>query len=274
MSLNRRPASAKLNLALVVGPRRADGRHELTTIYQRVDLADRVALEPASRLAVDGFREDTLVRSALEALAQAACVLPRWRARIWKQIPASAGLGGGSSDAATALRLANATLAEPLPDDRLHVLARVLGADVPFFLTAGPQLGVGDGAELSPLELPQDYWVVLVLPNGAEKQSTASVYEAFDGRGGATGYRNRRAALRRALADVRRPSDLAALPPNDLASSPLATELRALGAFRADVTGAGPAVYGLFQHRAQAQEAAEALSPRGRTWLTVPTWYG
>ena len=274
MRLNRRPATAKLNLALVVGPRRDDGRHELATVYQRIDLADRIAIEPATNLAVEGFPGDTLVRSALEALAAAAGVRPRWRARIWKRIPVAAGLGGGSSDAATALRLANATLAQPLPDERLHELARELGADVAFFLTAGPQLGAGDGADLSPLELPQDYWIVLVRPGGERKPSTGAVYEAFDRRRGEKGFRNRRAALRRALLEVQRPRDLAALPPNDLASSPLADELRGLGAFRADVTGAGPVVYGLFQHRAPALAAARALRPRGRTWLTVPAWYG
>ena len=73
-------------------------------------------------------------------------------------------------------RLANETLAEPLPPERLHELAAELGADVPFFLTSGPQLGTGTGTELEPLELPQDYWVVLLLPDGQRKPSTADVY--------------------------------------------------------------------------------------------------
>ena len=76
------------------------------------------------------------------------------------------------------------------------------------------------------------------------------------------------------MAAVSRPRDLAALPPNDLASSPLADELRAHGAFRADVSGAGPVVYGLFLHRRQAEAARLALRGRADTWLTVPTWYG
>jgi 4-diphosphocytidyl-2-C-methyl-D-erythritol kinase len=272
--VNRAPATAKLNLALVVGPRRDDGRHELATVLQRIDLADRIAVEPARELGVKGFAEDTLVRRALEELAAAAGTEPRWAARIWKEIPAAAGLGGGSSDAATAIRLANETLPEPLAPDDLHELAAGLGADVPFFLTAGPQLGEGTGTDLTQLDLPQDYWVVLVLPRDANKESTASVYEAFDERGGEHGYAERRARLDDTLAAVRRASDFAALPPNDLASSPLAEELRSLGAFRADVSGAGPAVYGLFQHRKPAAVAQSALRRLGRTWLTVPTWYG
>jgi 4-diphosphocytidyl-2-C-methyl-D-erythritol kinase len=272
--VNRRPATAKINLALVVGPQREDGKHEVATVLQRIDLVDRVELRPAAELHVRGFAEDTLVHDALSFLAEAARVDPRWEAMITKRIPVAAGLGGGSSDAATALRLANGLLEEPLPDDRLAELGRTLGADVPFFLAEGPQFGLGDGTELAPLNLPQDYYVVLVLPTAERKRSTAEVYAAFDDRGGATGFRNRRAALRRALAAVERARDLADLPPNDLASSPVAEELRALGAFRADVSGAGPAVYGLFMRRVQAAAARRALDHLGRTWLTVPAWYG
>ena len=269
--MRRAPATAKLNLALVVGSRRDDGRHEVATVLQRLDLADRIAVEPAPKLSVAGFPEDTLVGRALEALAAAARPDASWEARIWKQIPVAAGLGGGSSDAATALRLANETLPEPLSTTELNELAARLGTDVPFFLTSGPQLGEGAGADLTALDLPQDYWVLLLLPHGVTKRSTADVYAAFDGAGG---YQDRRAQLERALAEVRRPRDLTALPPNDLASSPLSEDLLGLGAFRADVTGAGPTVYGLFHHRRDAAAAERELRRHGRTWITVPTWYG
>ena len=272
--MRRAPATAKLNLALVVGPRREDGRHEVATVLQRLDLADRIAIEPDSKLRVEGFPDDTLVRRAIESLAEAAGVEPRWEARIWKRIPVAAGLGGGSSDAATALRLANEMLSAPLPPEELVELAAGLGTDVPFFLTSGPQLGTGVGADLTPLDLPQDYCVLLLLPHGAAKGSTGEVYAEFDARDGAHGWEGRREELERTLADVQRPRDLVALPPNDLASSPLAAELRRLGAFRADVSGAGPAVYGLFHHRAAAARARRNLAARGRTWLTVPAWYG
>jgi len=271
--VTRAAAPAKLNLALVVGPTRADGKHEVVTVLQRIDLADRIALAPAQSLRVDGFAGDTLVRDALLALAAGAGVEPRWRATITKRIPVAAGLGGGSSDAATALRLANETLEQPLPPAELRALAAGLGADVPFFLADGPQLGRGDGSELEPLDLPQDYWIVLLLPHGTGKTSTASVYRRFDERDGAAGFDERRASLATALAAVERPRDLAALPPNDLASSPLAAELLAHGAFRADVSGAGPALYGLFHHRRHARAAARALGARGRTLLAVPAWY-
>ena len=272
--MRRAPATAKLNLALVVGPRRDDGRHEVVTVLQRLDLADRIAVEPAPGLRVTGFPEDTLVRSALESLAEVAGVEPRWEARIWKRIPVAAGLGGGSSDAATALRLANETLPQTLPPERLSELAAGLGADVPFFLTSGPQLGKGIGADLTPIDLPQDYWVVLLLAHGAAKGSTGDVYLEFDARDGGSGWDARRDELERALSEVQRPRDLANLPRNDLTSSPLADELLGLGAFRADVTGAGPTVYGLFHHRREAAAAERELRRHGRTWISVPTWYG
>ena len=271
--MRRGAATAKLNLALVVGPLRPDGKHEVATVYQRLALSDRIVVERGPTLSVDGFADDTLVRAALAALADAAGVAPAFAATILKRVPVAAGLGGGSSDAATALRLANDLLDEPLPPERLHELAGQIGADVPFFLRDGPQLGTGDGTTLEPLDLPQDYWVVLVQPSGATKASTGAVYGAFDERAGEDGFAGRSAALREALAGIRRPRDLAALPPNDLASSPLAAELRDLGAFRADVTGAGPAVYGLFLHGSAARSAECEMRSRGRTWVTAPAWY-
>jgi 4-diphosphocytidyl-2-C-methyl-D-erythritol kinase len=252
-------AHAKINLALVVGPVRPDGKHEVATVLQRIDLADRITLEPADEVEIHGFPQDTLVREGLRALGVTA------RVHIEKRIPVGAGLGGGSSDAAAALRLANELLPEPLPAPRLHELAADLGADVPFFLAEGPQLGTGDGAELSPVALPSDYVIVLVLPAGQEKASTASVYEAFSG---ADGFAHRRAALYAALET----GEVAALPPNDLVSSPFADDLLALGAFRADVSGAGPVVYGLFTEQERAEVARKALASRGQTWLTKPAW--
>jgi 4-diphosphocytidyl-2-C-methyl-D-erythritol kinase len=272
--MSRAPATAKVNLALVVGPPRDDDKHEVLTVLQRIDLVDRVELEEAAELQVEGFAGDTLVSAALRELARSAGVERHWRVRLEKKIPVAAGLGGGSSDAATALRLANATLAEPLSDEELVRIAAGLGADVPFFLVDGPQLGSGDGSELEPLDLPQDFWVVVLLPRGVTKSSTSEVYAAFDARHDVAGFAERRQALLDGLARVERPRDLAALPANDLASSPLAAAILDAGAFRADVSGAGPALYGLFHQRREAAAAKRSLSRFGRTWLAAPAWYG
>jgi 4-diphosphocytidyl-2-C-methyl-D-erythritol kinase len=267
--MKRASASAKINLALVVGPRRADGYHEVATVLQRIDLADRIEIERADAPRVTGFAGDMLVRRALELLT--AETGAHWRARIEKHIPVAAGLGGGSSDAATALVLANDTLPEPLPPERLHALAAQIGSDVPFFLTEGPHLATGTGTDLEPLDLPQDFWIVVLLPRDVQKNSTADVYSAFDG---AMGFRERHAALLATLDGVRRPTDLAALPSNDLAMSELAGDFLAAGAFRADVSGAGPAVYGLFVRQGDATTAARSLRTLGRVWITAPAWYG
>lgn len=274
--MNRLPAAAKINLALVVGGTRRDGLHELATVMQRVDLCDDIAVESAPGLTVRGFSEDTIVRTALEHLAAAAGTPPAFRARIRKRIPLAAGLGGGSADAAAALVLANRTLASPLHGERLLEIARAVGADVPFFLEPGPKLAEGTGERLTRLELPQDYWVVIALPRSTTKRATRAVYERFDELGGASGFEERRRALDEALAGVRRPRDFAAFPPNDLGAAaggaPLAQQLRDAGAFRADLTGAGPAVYGLFHRLEQARAAAKRVRREARTWVAAPVW--
>jgi 4-diphosphocytidyl-2-C-methyl-D-erythritol kinase len=264
-------APAKLNLALVVGPLRPDGKHEVVTVLERLTLADTVAVRRGEATTLTGFAEDTLVLGALRTLERAGGGETCFEARIEKRIPVAAGLGGGSSDAAAALRLANDLLATPLPPGELESLAATLGSDVPFFLREGPQLGTGDGTTLAPVTLPRAYVVLLALPAGATKSSTADVYAAFDARRGELGFEERRDRLLRALDGLGAPADLAGLPPNDLASSPLAEELVALGAFRADATGAGPVAYGLFADRDAAQRARAALGARVEdAWIAEP----
>jgi 4-diphosphocytidyl-2-C-methyl-D-erythritol kinase len=265
-------AFAKINLSLVVGPLRRDGKHEVATVLERLDLHDLIEIERIEGDAVilEGFDEDTLVRGALERLSNAMAASAGWQVRIEKRIPVGSGLGGGSSDAATALRLAKALTVEPRAGADLHAIAAELGADVPFFLAPGPQLGVADGTELSPLELPQDYFVLVALPHDEHKESTATVYRHFDERRGDREFEHRRDVLLETLGRVERPSDLAELPANDLVSSSLARRLDEHGAFRADVSGAGPAVYGLFERDEDAARAEVAVREVASTWRAKP----
>jgi 4-diphosphocytidyl-2-C-methyl-D-erythritol kinase len=263
-------AFAKINLGLVVGPPRADGKHEVATVLQRIDLRDTIELEPAPPargIVVEGF-EDRIVRDALGVFAEATRAAHGWRVRIQKRIPVAAGLGGGSSDAAAALSLANELTGHPLTEERLHTVARQIGADVPFFLRGGTQLATGDGSELAVLSLPLDVPVVLVVPDDERKESTAAVYRRFDERGGLDGFDARRAELLAAIEVAKSAADLAAFPGNDLASSPLADDLVDLGAVAASVSGAGPAVYGLFEDAGKARRAARELGSTGPTWVT------
>jgi 4-diphosphocytidyl-2-C-methyl-D-erythritol kinase len=262
-------AFAKINLGLVVGPVRSDGKHEVITVLTRIGVSDTIELQasPDRGVVVDGF-EDTVVRAALTAFAEATEPDHGWLVRIDKRIPVAAGLGGGSSDAGAALRLANQLGDYPLSAEELHELAASIGADVPFFLEDSARLASGDGSELRPVALPRDVRVVVVLSDEESKVSTAAVYRRFDERGGAEGFAARRDAMLSMLDQAVTAADLAALPRNDLASSPLANELERLGSFRADVSGAGPAVYGLFEDHAAAEKAARELRSQGTTWLT------
>lgn len=260
------PAPAKINLALVVGPVRSDGKHEVVTVLQRLALADELTVWPSGTVTVEGFGDDTLVTAALDEVHRRTGV--SFAARIRKSIPVAAGLGGGSSDAATALSLANELMAGSLQASELHDIAAAIGSDVPFFLADGPQLGLDDGTRLEPCSVPGGLVVLLALPHGATKASTAAVYGAFDERRGAEGFEERRSRLLAALGRLTVARDLARLPRNDLASSPLAERLVELGAIRADVSGAGPAVYGLFEDDRAANAAAAAVAADARTWVT------
>ena len=264
-------APAKINLALVVGPRRDDGRHELATVYQRVDLGDRISVEPAEQTTVEGFPEDTIVRAALASLdAPHGWRVPHREAHTGRRRASAAA-------APTRRPRCGSQTHSSLHRETARDCTRWPLGSAPTSRSScatGRSSGPATAASLEPLDLPQDFVVLLLHPKDAAKRSTADVYAAFDERGGEQGYEERLAGLRSALGAIRRPRDLAGLPPNDLASSPLGEQLLAHGAFRADVSGAGPAVYGLFHRTADAEGAARALRRLGRTWITVPAWYG
>ena len=270
----RARAYAKINLGLVVGPERGDGKHEIATVLQRVDLHDVLDVEHVEEpgTVVEGYAQDTLVRNALRSLDETAGSSAAWRVHLEKRIPVAAGLGGGSSDAAAALRTANELMRAPVAPDQLHEVAASVGSDVPFFLTPGAKLATGGGTDLEDVRLPYDYWVVLVLPHEQRKESTAAVYAAVDP-ARTSGFTRRLKAFAEAVRTLESSIQLAELPRNDLAptaSRPTIAELTALGAFRADVSGAGPTVYGLFQSEDAAQHAERTLRREGDTWLARP----
>ncbi len=269
-------APAKINLSLVVGAVRPDGLHRLASLVQHIDIVDRLTVELANETVVTGFSDDTLITRALVMVAESAGVSAAFHATVEKHIPVAAGLGGGSADAAAVLRLANGFLDSPLSDERLHELAFALGSDVPFFLASGPKLVGGAGELIEPVTTPQDFFVVIALPHDVVKRSTGEVYARLDELGGGARFDERAAELRRAIATCEHARDLARLPPNDLAEAsgarPIAGRLAELGAFRADVNGAGPSAYGLFARRRDAERASRALRSSARTWSTVPVW--
>jgi len=190
------PARAKLNLDLEVIKRRADGFHEIRTHMQAVALHDLIEAERAEHttLVTDGLtvpsNSDNIVLKALAALEVAAGRELPTRFHLHKRIPPGAGLGGASSDAATALRAAK-TLHELTVD--LMKIAPAIGADVPFFLAGGSALAEGAGDHLTP-QPTQHGWFAIAWP-GIEL-STASVYGAWDETRGEPPNALRRAAER------------------------------------------------------------------------------
>lgn len=172
-------ASAKVNLALEVLSKRADGYHEIATVLQTVDLADRVTLEDADavevRAGASGVPEDSsnLALRAAQALRAAAGVERGVRITLEKRIPVAAGLGGGSADAAAVLLGLNRLWRLRWPRARLDELAIGLGMDVPFFLRGGTALGTGRGEVLTPLP-GRSLALVLVVPG--RPSSTAEAY--------------------------------------------------------------------------------------------------
>lgn len=148
---------AKINLYLLVTARRDDGYHEIETLFQEIDLADRLVWEPdvtALQLSVHnadlGDPARNLVYRAAMRFAEVSGLPVGGRVSLYKNIPAGGGLGGGSSDAAGMLKLLNHHYQSPLEESALLTICGELGSDVPFFLQGGSQIGKGRGEQLSP----------------------------------------------------------------------------------------------------------------------------
>lgn len=279
-------APAKVNLVLRVGPPRPDGLHPLCSLFASLELADVVRVEVAGardEVVCPSVEGDNLAAAAVAAFRAAApgVALPPLRVEIDKRIPVAAGLGGGSADAAAALRAANALAGSPLSLEALRRIAAGLGSDVPSQVEPRHAVVAGVGERLEPVDLPA---MALVLVPQEEGLSTAAVYRELDRlRAGEPAARatgpdaggvatvTDAAALDpeplRALAGGSL-ADLAAGLANDLEpaalslrpelAEPLAA-LRSAGALAARVTGSGPTVFGVFADRAAAERAAAAL---------------
>jgi 4-diphosphocytidyl-2-C-methyl-D-erythritol kinase len=289
-------ASAKVNLDLRVLGCRPDGYHEVRTVLQTLDLHDTVTIEAArGDFALDGdpaampLDRTNLVWRAAQALWRAAGRrgAPRdARVRVVKRIPARAGLGGGSSDAAAALvGLSRLWRMSPSLSDLVPV-AVTLGADVPFFLLGGTALGVGRGEQLYPLiDLPRRH-VVLVLPDFGVATADAYRWLAED-REAVSGPGAPRARARPGTLDCGPLApdpgpwalDLAA-GVNDLETAverrhpairAARRRLAAAGAELARMSGSGSAVFGLFPSARQARRAAAGLASAGHRVVVTRT---
>ena len=174
-------AQAKINLTLEVLGRREDGYHQVKTILQTLDLADRLEISFASNLRVECDQPeidgaDNLVWGAASALAKHCGITPRARIVIRKGIPVSMGLGGGSSDAATTLVGLTQLWNLDLGRDELIEIAAGIGSDVAFFLTGGTALAEGRGELITPLPPVPVIPVTLICPGVTIARKTAMMY--------------------------------------------------------------------------------------------------
>lgn len=269
-------AHGKINLDLRVLGTRADGYHELRTVFQAISLHDRLSFIPregpfAIECDAAGVPLDrsNLVWKAADALWRSLRRTGPLRdivVRLEKRIPLQAGLGGGSADAAaTLLGLARAWRVSLRPSQMTDVAATI-GADVPFFLSGGTALGLGRGDEVYSLaDLPR-HWIVLLIPGFGV--STVDAYSWYDGERDLA-----RGVIVREAQHVPGPwPSRAAQMINDL-EAPIArhypeieqmkTALRRVGALAAAMSGSGSTVFGLFQKRTDAAKAVERLSGAG-----------
>lgn len=259
-------AYAKVNLTLAVGEKRPDGYHEVVSVMQQVSLCDTLTAEQ-TREGITLTCSDPALPSGEENLAHRAASLFFRETGITggaaltleKRIPSQAGLGGGSSDAASVLLALRKLYAPALSDTELETMAAALGSDVPFFIRGGTQLATGRGEVLSPLPPLTDGWFVIVKPT--ESFSTPAMYRRLDElppactpplpplQGGlpalAAGLFNR----------------FEAAIPAGSAVWDIKARLAAYGALASLLSGSGSAVFGLFDTETAARAAVEALRP-------------
>ncbi len=182
MTLRWWPAPAKLNLFLHVTGRRDDGFHNLQTLFQLLDWGDEIGIEVSDDDRIERVagpatiapQDDLSVRAA-QALQKATGIRRGARIRVRKRIPLGGGLGGGSSDAATVLRVLNKLWGTELGKGDLALIGTTVGSDVPVFLYGSSAWAEGRGEQLTPVELPES-WFLIVHPGVAV--ATASIFQA------------------------------------------------------------------------------------------------
>lgn len=275
-------APAKINWTLEVLGRRPDGYHEVRTVLQTVDLCDRVRVSPAADLElvltgpVGRAGAPLAGVSPSENLVYRAAALLRDRAgerslgariELEKAIPAGAGLGGGSSDAAATLRALDRLWGLSLPPAELARLGAQLGADVPFFLFGGTALGCGRGDEVTPLPDVPSQRFLLAVPRRRPARKTAAMYAHLRPEHLSSGDASERlaAAISRGVA----PGDddvfntFEGIAAEVLPEAAAAADLcRGLG-LRPHLAGSGPAQFVLLRPDAESAPLREALSAAG-----------
>ena len=266
--LARVRALAKINLDLRVLGKRADGYHELRTIFQTVSLADRleIAFTPARTTSIEledsAKIPDNLVARAARLALDAMRATGRVAMRLEKRIPMGSGLGGGSSDAAAVLLALPVLAGKRLPVETLSALGQQLGSDVPFFLLGGTAVGIGRGTELFPLPDAPSRSGVIVAPG--VHVSTAEAYAALSPRLTIELQENKIFSFQshtwRVLEGRAGENDFEGVVlERESRLATLKQRLIRSGASPAMMSGSGSALFGLFRDRAEAARAIGRL---------------
>jgi 4-diphosphocytidyl-2-C-methyl-D-erythritol kinase len=256
-------AFAKLNVTLRVLGARADGYHDLRTTFQSLALHDTITFTPTRRPFTIDCDDPECPRDPSNLIWRAAAALWRDRGRgaalpgvhvrVVKRIPSRAGLGGGSSDAAAALRALARLWRLRVTDDQFRAIGGEIGADVPFFFEGGTALGLERGDLLYPLLDAPPSWVVLARPDFGVATSDAYAWWDAEPVRGEEGGNDLEAPV------IARHPEIANL----------ISRLRGAGATRAGMSGSGSAVFGLFDRQATARVAARRVAgSRITTWIT------
>ena len=272
-------AYAKINLGLYVVEKRPDGFHNILTVFHRIDLHDTISFSPSSDVNVESTDPaapggvSNLCHRAAEALREHTGVSHGVRITLEKRIPVGAGLGGGSSDAATVLLHLPQFWGIEIDSFSLHILALELGSDVPYFLGAGSAMGRGRGEilEYFPLEIP--FAILLCNPNihiatgWAFSCITPGPPMAEDLRRVLTDGMHDPGLLRATLSNDFEPAVFSAHP----AIGELKQEMLKGGAVYAAMSGSGSSVFGFFPTMDQAETLAGILRAKGlRSFVTPP----
>jgi len=244
---------AKINLGLHVLERLPTGYHAIESGFAFLEWSDRLEVQQASEMKLQMDDEDipvdssNLINKAVAALDRYVGLKYDYHIRVDKRIPAGAGLGGGSSNAALTLRMLNKIEELGLSDDELIDLSRDLGADVPFFIKGQTGIARGIGHEITPLDIQPDHWIVACFPNKASP--TAEAYRHC--RPNAEPDFDLRKTLTQEPVDEWRYmliNDLEqAVFPRIRVSGNLKDQMYEFGAVYASMTGSGSAVYGIFE---------------------------
>jgi 4-diphosphocytidyl-2-C-methyl-D-erythritol kinase len=266
---------AKINLGLYLLEKRPDGYHDILTVFQTIDLQDTITFQktstPSISITSEGFpiplSEDNLISKAIRVFETRTGIQCGLQVHVQKRIPLGAGLGGGSSNAACALKAVNVLYNKGLDDKELESMGSEIGSDVPFFIRGGTAIGEGRGEKLTSITIPDDFHIILLYPDFSVSTAWA--------------YQNAKISLTKDQKMATFRSLFPKLPihalPQGLANeledvvfqrhpllADLKQELIRRDAFYASMSGSGSSVFGLFRTREAAESAHSFFSINGK----------